>query len=78
MTGLDHTLGVPVYQSDSRIADMTFTDINNDARDDLVVYHDDGTVGTRLTRDNGDPLDIGDLFAVQDAADGMIRSGDFL
>ncbi len=78
VTGFDQTLGEPVYLGTTSVAGMTFRDINSDGTKDLIAFHDDGTVGTRLERGDGSVLDVGDLLSVSDAQDGMIRSGDFV
>lgn len=44
VTGLDQTLGEPVYMSGVDIDDFTFRDTNSDGKKDLIVYHTDGTV----------------------------------
>lgn len=64
--------------SDSAIKSMTFRDVNSDGKKDLIVFEDNGTVGTRLNRGDGTLLDIGDLLSVPNALNGMIRSGDFV
>lgn len=43
-TGLDQTLGEPVYVGDLDIDDFTFRDTNSDGKKDLIAYHPDGTV----------------------------------
>jgi len=78
VTGFDQTIGEPVYMGMTPVSDMTFRDINSDGTKDLIVFHDDGTVGARLERGDGSSLDVGDLLSVSNAKDGMIRSGDFV
>lgn len=67
-----------MYQGVTDVADFTFRDINNDGRRDLDVYHDSGVVGSRLSQDGSQYLDMGNLLSVQEAEDGMIRVGDFI
>ena len=78
LTGLDQPLGEPVYIGTTPVGGITFRDINSDGTKDLIAFHDDGTVGTRLERGDGSVLDVGDLLSVSNAREGMIRSGDFV
>jgi hypothetical protein len=78
LTGLDQTLGEPVYMGDSDIDDFTFKDANSDGKKDLIVYHPDGTIGMWLLRWDGAVLDVGDLLSVRDAQQDMVRAGDFI
>lgn len=57
---------------------MTFRDVNSDGNKDLIVFHEDGTIGTRINNGQGAILDIGDLLHIPNARNGMIRSGDFV
>lgn len=52
--------------------------MNSDGNKDLIVFHNDGTIGTRLNRGDGMSLDVGDLLNIPNAESGMIRSGDFI
>jgi hypothetical protein len=52
--------------------------VNSDGNKDLIVIHNDGTVGTRLSRGDGTSLDVGDLLNIPNAEKGMIRAGDFI
>lgn len=74
VTGFDQTIGEPVYIGATPISGMTFRDINSDGAKDLIAFHDDGTVGTRLERGDGTSIDVGDLLSVSNAKEGMIRS----
>jgi hypothetical protein len=78
VTGLDQTIGEPVYFWESPIQSMTFRDANNDWIKDLIVFQEDGTVGLRLYQWDNSPLDVGDLLSVPNVQDGMIRAGDFI
>ena len=39
-----------MYIGSTPVTGMTFRDINSDGQKDLIVFHDDGTVGTRVER----------------------------
>lgn len=56
---------------------LTFRDVNSDGNKDLIALHNDGTIGTRLSRGDGSLLDVGDLLSVPNAQDDMVRAGDF-
>jgi len=76
-TWFDTSIGKPIFIGSDTIDTFSFSDINNDQQDDIIVTDTEKTLSIALSRKDGTYLDMWEFLSLDNAREGTIRTGDF-